>query len=165
MAEDINIIRLKSRAITKTPFHQSWQFRVEIEDYPHGADDFDLFVKDITYGPIEIETDALKIGFHTLTFPAGAAPVGISMTMRDHQDQRVYGFCNEWSDKIINDDGTVNLPSRYLKKWTRYAIMEDSSEKMVDVWEVFLTQVGDVSESRDEPGIMEFPVTLIQFYC
>lgn len=165
MAEDINIIRLKSRTLVKTPFHLSWQYRIEIDGYSKGADDFDLFVKDISYTPVEIETDPIPAGFHVITFPSGAQPVVVSMTMRDHQDRRVYNFCNEWAGKIINKDGTVNLPLEYIKKFTRYNILDDSTEVKTDTWEVFLTQIGEISESREEPGIMEFPITLMQFYC
>jgi hypothetical protein len=146
--------------LVKTPFQQSWQFRVEIEGF---TGDIDIYVKDISYGPIEIETEAEKAGMHTLTYPSGTAPVGISMTMRDNQDQRVYTFAKAWCKKIVNEDGTVNLPPDYTKNWKRYSIGADSSETLRDEWKVFLTQVGDITESKEEPGFLEFPVTLIQF--
>jgi len=161
MPEDFNQLRGLTRKLVKTNFQQSWQFRVEIDGFD--PQDLDIYIKDVTYGPIEIETEAEKAGMHTLTYPSGTAPVGISMTMRDNQDQRIYDFVNDWCGQIVNPDGTVKLPPDYVKKWKRYSIGADSSETLRDTWDVFLTQVGDITESKDEPGFLEFPVTLIQF--
>lgn len=152
-------MRLMALKLVDLPWQHAWQWKVEID----GLDEADVYVKDISFGPIEIETEPEKAGMHTLTFPSGTAPVGISMTMRDHQDQRVYEFLKAWAAKIVNPNGTVNLAKDFVKKWKRYSIDDSSAETLRDTWEVFLTQLGDISESKEEPGILEFPVTLVQF--
>ena len=160
IAKDFNNLRLIAKKLVKTPFQQSWQYRVQITGQP---EDFDIYVKDITYGPIEIETEAEKAGHTTITWPSGTAPVSISMTMRDHEDQRVRNFIAKLAAKVTNPDGTVNLPIDYLVDWQRFSLLSDNTEKETDSWKVYPTQLGDVTEAREEPGFLEFPVTLIQF--
>lgn len=163
MPEDFNKLKLITRRLVKTDFQQSWQFRVEIEGFSP-VKDFDIYIKDVSYGPIEIETEPEKVGMRVFTYPTGTAPVGISLTMRDHQNRAIYNFLADWAGKIVNPDGTVNLPPEYVKKWKRYSLF-DEGEALTDEWKVFLTQLGDITESKDEPGFLEFPVTLIQQAC
>jgi len=167
---DFNLQRLAMRKAVNTEFQRSWAYRIEIEEEPA---DFDLFVKDVSYGPIEITTDALKAGIQALQFPVSAEPVAISMTMRDHADQRIYNWASAWAGKVINPDGTINPPLHpekgYVRKWSRHQLRElapsegSFREESPREWGVFITQMGDISESRSEQGFLEFPVTFIQF--
>lgn len=165
--EDFNQHKLLVQKLVKTAFQHNWQYRVEIEKQPN---DFDIFVKDISYGPTEIGTEALSIGANRLTYPNSVEPVGISMTMRDHEDERIYNWFNEWAGTVANGDGTVNLPKHaqngYLRKWRRYQLQKASKgfkEDMTREWEVYPTQLGDITESRDDQGFLEFPIQFIQF--
>jgi hypothetical protein len=163
MAEDFNKRKLIARKMGKTDFKQSWQFRLEIEGQP---EDFDIYVKDITHGPTEIENDPTKAGGRTLTYPTGAAPVNLSMTVRDHQDERIAQWFDAWTAKVVNADGTLNLPygqDGYVKKVKRFRQDKDDAETLTNTWEMYPVQRGDVTESRDEPGMLEFPITFIQF--
>ena len=163
MAEDYNRLKIIARRLRETHFREPWQFRISVEGYPYDDDDFDLYVKEISYGPTEIETEAEQIGVKVLTFPSSAQPVTLSMTMRDHQDRRVSKWFNERVKKVVNDDGTVNLPADYVLKMRRFSLLEDNSEEETDLWEVVPTQLGDVTEERDGEGTLEFPITFIQF--
>ena len=156
-------MKIIARRLRETHFREPWQFRVSVEGYPHEDDDFDLYVKEISYGPTEIETEPEQVGMKIMTFPSSAQPVTIAMTMRDHQDRRVSKWFDERVGKIVNDDGTVNLPTDYLLKMRRFSLIEDGSEVETDVWEVLPTQLGDVTESKDGEGTLEFPITFIQF--
>lgn len=159
MREDFNQLRLKTRQLVRTPFQEGWQFRLDIDD-DNAPKDLDIYVKDITFSPIEIETEAIKVGMQTLTFPSGTAPVGLSMTMRDNQDRRIYDWFTEWSNKVVNDDGTVNLPSDYVRKAERINLVDD---RIQDTWFMFPTKLGDITESVDSQGFLEFPISFIQF--
>jgi hypothetical protein len=161
--EDFNKLRLIAKSLVETHFREPWQFRVEIDEYPYSKDDFDLYVKEISYGPIEIETDQEEVGIQTLTYPCGTAPVTISMTMRDHEDRRVSKWFGSLVGKVVNPDGTVNLPIDYCVNFTRYSLLHDNSEPETDKWHVYPTQLGDVTESKDGEGMLEFPITFIQF--
>jgi hypothetical protein len=162
MSEDTNKLRTIALRMLNTHWREPWQFRLEVEGYPH--DDWDLCVKDVTYGPNEIETEPEQIGAVVLTYPTSAQPVSISMTMRDQEDRRVYKFFESQAQKVINPDGTVNLPSDYLLKIRRFSLLHgETPEEETDVWKVFPTQLGDVTESKDGEGLLEFPITFIQF--
>lgn len=157
--EDFNRLRLTVKQLVDTPFQLSWEFRLDIDD-ENAPNDLDIYVKDITYGSIEIETETIKAGMQTLTFPSGTGPVGLSMTMRDNQDRRIYDWFAAWCGKMVNDDGTVNLPSEYIRKAERINLADD---KVQDTWFMFPTKMGDTTESVDSPGFLEFPISFIQF--
>lgn len=167
MATDFNRQRSLVNKLVNLSFQHSWAYRVEIEGQPQ---DFELFVKDISYGPIEISTKPLNIGVNRLTYPDGVEPVSISMTMRDHEDGRIFKWFNEWANKVVNGDGTVNPPLHpqrgYLKKWQRHQLRHDAHgfrEEASHNWLVYPTQLGDVTESYSEHGFLEFPISFIQF--
>ena len=85
------------------------------------------------------------------------------MTVRDHVDQRVSNWFSQRVAKMVNSDGTVNLPVDYLLKIRRFAIDSENKETRKEVWEVLPTQMGDITESKDGEGLLEFPITFIQF--
>lgn len=161
MSEDFNHLRTTALKILRTTFREPWQFRLEVEGYPH--DDFDLYVKDVTYGPTEIETEPENVGTQVLTYPSRANPVTITMTVRDHEDRRVSKWFESRVAKMINEDGTVNLPIDYVLQIRRLSMKHDGGEEETDVWEVIPTQLGDVTEAKDGEGLLEFPITFIQF--
>ena len=163
MPEDFNKLRLLARQLIHTDFRENWQFRVEIrESHPAAPSDFDLYVKDVTYDPIEVETDKEKIGPHTFVWPTGLAAVTVSMTMRDNVDQRIYKWFEGMVSIIVNKNGTINLSKDFKLKLTRYVIQPDLSEVESDTWECFPTKLGEVTESRAEAGHIEFPITFAQ---
>ena len=143
-------------------FRQSWQFKFVIPDAP---DDFDFYVKDVSYGPTEVETDPEKMGTTTMTitWPIGSGPVQLSMTMRDHEDGRIQNWFSELVENVLNDDGTVGLPDDYCFDVERYTVLQTGVEVLTDTWTMYPTQLGDITESRDEPGFCEFPITFVQF--
>jgi len=164
MPEDFNMLRMKVHTLVETDFKQAWAFRLDIDGQPS---DMDIYVKDITFGPTEITNDPVKIGGRILTYPTGAEPVSLSMTVRDHRDEKIATFFDDWAAEVVNADGTVNLPgikgSGYLRKAKRYALNEDGTDVLRNTWEVFPVQRGDVTESREDGMFLEFPMTFIQF--
>lgn len=159
--EDFNRLRIIAQELSKIPFKQSWQWRIDIDGAPA---DFDFYAKEITFGPIEIETEADKLGGKVITWPTGAAPVTISMTMRDHEDRRIYRWFEQAAARIfVGNTGLFNMPVDYLLTMRRYAIDSNGGETLSDQWQVYPTQLGDVTESREDPGFLEFPITFTQF--
>jgi hypothetical protein len=157
--EDLNQLRLITRRLAQIEFAESWQWRIEIDGAPG---EFDFFAKDVTYGPIEIETEAEKIGPKTFTIPTGAAPVSVSMTMKDTPERLIYNWFAEKTNKIFFGDGRVHMPIEYLLNFRRYSLTHHG-DKLTDEWQVIPTQLGDVTESREDPGFLEFPTTFVQF--
>jgi hypothetical protein len=160
--EDFASLRLIAKKAVHMAFRQAWQFKLVI---PQTPPDFDLFVKDISYGPTTVETAPEKYGIstHTITWPIGSGPVELAMTMRDHEDGRIKAWFEELTNKILHKDGTVGLPSEYLLDVTRYTILRDGQEVLTDTWKMLPTNLGDVTESREDPGFCEFPITFVQF--
>jgi len=157
--EDLNYRRLMVRSLVQTHFQEGWQFRLDIDD-PATPEDFEIYVKDISFGPIEIETEPFKAGMQTLTFPTGTGAVGLAMTMRDNQDRRIYDWFAAWCGQMVNDDGTVNLISEYVKKVERVNLATDEVQ---DTWFMFPIRMGDITEAVDAEGFAEFPISFIQF--
>jgi len=163
MAEDFNKLRGISKRLVENHFREPWQFRVEIDEYPYPTNDFDMYVREISYTPIEVETDVVKAGMQTLTYPSGTAPVTVTLMMRDHEDRRVSKWFTELIKKVVNSDGTVNLPADYCVNFRRYSLLEDNTEEETDKWLVYPTQLGEVTEATDGENLLEFPITFIQF--
>jgi len=168
MAEDFNRLKRISRRLVHAPFQHPWEFRLEISGMAEslsrrtdGVSDFDLLVKDISYGSITIETEVIKAGGITLTFPVGTEPVTMTMTIRDFKTRPFYRwFRDEWVPLVVNPDGTFNLPTQYLKKVSRISL---SDPKDIETWYMLPTKIGDVTESVEADGFLETPVTMIQF--
>ena len=90
----------------------------------------------------------------------------LSMTMRDHVDRRVSKWFDEWVGKIVNPDGTVNLPygaNGYVKKVKSYALKEDGSEELENTWGMYAETRGDVTMTVEGDGFLEFPCIFQQF--
>lgn len=170
MVDDFNKLRMISQRLVGAPFQEPWQWKVEIDGLPdnllnerNGVSTFDLLAKDISYCPIEIETEAIKAGAITLTFPSGTQPVIVTMTMRDLQDERLKKWFKSAANKVANDDGTFNLPygkDGYLLKMRRISLADPD---ILDEWLVFPQKLGDITESVESPGFLEFPISFIQF--
>ena len=175
MKEDFNQLRMKSKELVRTPFQHGFDWRIEIDGAPP---DFELYAKDFTYSPIEVQTETMNVGIQQLTWPNSAGPVGTLMTVRDNKDRRIY----KWFEKLVNGeeikdaegnvtgnrgmfniDGTVNLPSEYCFDFKRYSRSSEEGSEPTDTWKVYPLKIGDITESVDQPGLLEFPITFMQF--
>jgi len=163
MSEDLNKQRLIVKKLVRAEFKHAWEFRIEFDNQPK---DFDIFVKEITYGPTEISTEPENVGSRVITWPVRAEPVSLSMTVRDYIDERIGKWFDQLAGKVVNSDGTVNLPygdGGYVLKCRRYSLIENEDGSPSDEWEMYPTKRGDVTESIEEPGFLEYPVSFIQF--
>ncbi len=161
--EDFNALKMIVKKAVRKKYRMSYNFRLEFDDQP---EDFDFYVKDVTHGPTEISNEPMKIGSVTLTFPVSAEPVTISMTVMDDEDGRMSSWFDNWSGGVVFSDGTVALPygvNGFLRNVRRYSISTDGKESLMNSWAVFPVQRGDVTESREDSGVLEFPITFIQF--
>lgn len=171
--EDFNKRRLTAKALAHTYFLEPWQWRVSIDGMPQELLDkkdtnhplFELLAKEISYGPIELETEAVKAGAVVFTYPTAQSPTTVTLTMRDTNDRLIYDWISAWKELIINDNGTFNLPATYIKKMTLYKMLDDqgSSDLPHDIWEVYPQKMGDITQSVDGQGFVEFPVVFMQF--
>jgi len=150
------------KQLVETPFQQGWQFRVECDGQPS---DLDIYVKEITYGGTTIEYDTKVIGALAFTSPNNKTPPIITLTVRDHEDGRVLAFFQKKCDGVINKDGTVNLPAKYLIKLRLFRLMSDDSEKLDTEWEVSPASWGEITRDRTAPGeFVSFPMTFQTYH-
>lgn len=149
------------KQLVETPFQQGWQFRIEIDGAPR---DFDLFVKDVTYGVFTIEYEDKQIGSKTVSSPINKASGIVSMTVRDHDDGRIRLFMSKLADKVVNSDGTVNLSSSYLVKLRLYRLLANENEILEAEWKVSAAECGEINRSRtDINQFVSFPITFQKY--
>lgn len=160
---DPNIAAMKqiSKQMVQTKFKEGWQFRVEVEGAPA---DWDLYCKEISQTPIELEVEAKRVGAHYLSYLTGAQPVGLSLTMRDNEDGRIYNWFEEWVGEVVYPDGTWGLPIDYLRTLKIFARRQDGSEYLRQELRVQPLTIGEMTESVERSGsLLEFPVTVVEF--
>lgn len=147
--------------LVKKAFRQSWQFKLKIDGEPT---DFELYVKDITYGPTEVSTEPEQYGGQSFVWPTGLVGVELSMTLRDDENETVAKWIDSWASKVVNLDGTVNLVGEYAKKVERYSVaMDSAAETLMNTWYMYPIRRGDMTESYEEGGHLEFQATFAQF--
>lgn len=178
MAEDFNRLKMISKRLVHADFQMPWEFRLLVAGMPQslaqeigGVSHFDLLVKDISYGPTTIETEPLKAGSVTLTFPSGTEPTTLTLTLRDFRDRRFSKFFDAWAGKVTNGNGTFNLPysakqpdgtttGGYLRQVKRISLANPDD---VTTWWMYPTKQGDVTEALDGTGFLEVPYSMVQF--
>ena len=162
--EDFNQLRQTARKLMRTSFQPAWLFRLVV---PSAPDDFDLYVKDITFSHFDINVDDEMVGSATFSWPTAMQSLRVSMTVRDNVDQRVAKFLRSWAAEVVHTDGTVGLPygsSGYVRNVSIYTQTPNGTERLVCTREMYPIQCGEVSMSRDNTGEhMEMPVTFAQF--
>jgi hypothetical protein len=178
MKEDFNALYMISHMLVMAPFMEQWQWRVRIvppagietyglfaRDTDSGVTDFDLLAKGIDHDPVTIESEPVKAGAITFNFPTTAGPSTINLTMRDSLDDnglpRFYRFFKSLTDRVINSDGTVNLSKTYLLNLYLQSLAKDNPT--IEKYKVFAQKLGNFSASVDGEGLVEYPVTFMQF--
>lgn len=154
-------LRRVSKQLVETPFQQGWQYRVEIEGQPS---DFDIYGKDITYGAFSIEYESKEIGTQSIHNPTHKTAGLVTMTVRDHADGRIEKFFIAAASRVVNPDGTVNLPHEYLLKMNLYYLQEDGSEALAHEWEVSPAECGEISRSRSALNeFVSYPISFQKY--
>lgn len=161
--EDFNKLRQINKKLVKTEFVHEWDFRLKIEKQPA---DFDLYVKDLSYGAFETGTDEEKFGSATYTYPVTDQPVRISFTARDNYDLRIAKYIHGWAGMITGPDGTVGLPfgeKGYLRFCEIFHVKSNGEEVPLYKVRAYPIQFGDCTRSHENCAFMEMPVTLVAF--
>lgn len=166
--EDFNQLRTINKKLVRTEFVQEWNFRLEIEGQP---DEFDLYIKDISYNGFEYSADEEGYGSATYSWPTKELPTRMSFTARDNYDLRIAKFLHAWAGKVGTGKGTIGVPlgkDGYLKKVRNYHVKSSGEEIPLYDMLAYPLQLGDCTRSHDNGAFMEMPVTLVLFstlYC
>lgn len=137
-------------------FAQGWQWTVEVE----GFQDFQLFVKDISYQPITIETETKQIGGGVINKPTAYSLNTVSCTVRDTGDGKLKDWFTARAKRVINADGTGNAPVEYLMRIAIHNVHDDGTMSIADEYRVFPSGLGDIQRSRDAVSeFLSYPIT------
>lgn len=137
-----------------------------------------LFVTDVSYGPITITADAHKIGSAVVDQPNGTEPVELRLTTMDDESGTVRRWFDRLSSNVTRTNGTFGLPCSYLVNISiLHSFISDESEaywlgsqkdksKSTSAWkkQAFYRPVSLESDlSRKEDGLEEFTLVFHQF--
>ena len=159
--EDWNALRQLAHTLVHKDFVKSYQFRLDVTGQPA---ELDLYAKDISYGCFDVQTDEVQAGGIVYAYPTCDGTHRISMTLRDTQDQRVWTWLRDWMRLVVHADGTVGIPSEYVRTATLYNLADDGTETVWKAFELYPTQCGDVSRSREQGEFMDLPVVFTTFH-
>lgn len=163
MASDINMIRAMrqiSKRMVQTQYRKPHQWRIEMDEAPDG---WDLYVKELSQERYNIETDPFKVGAFMFSYPESMQPVSLSMSCYDNEDERMYQWFEKRVEKMVNKDGTWNLPSQYLLTCKIYRRLENGNEELRQHMRMLPVQLGSLTESLDSRELLEFPMTFVEF--
>ncbi|EIH4659340.1 phage tail protein [Escherichia coli] len=141
-------------------YAQGWQWTVEVD----GLSGFDMFVKDITYGSGNIETESKIIGSVEFSKPTHVTAGPVTMTVRDTEDGKIMNWFKERRSRVTNRDGTLNLPPDYLMNIRLYRVTQDGGKELEEEMRVFPTQLGEITRSRDQVSeFLSYPITFQKY--
>ena len=159
--EDFNTLRNTVHTLVHTPFLKAYQFRVSITGAPA---DIDLYAKDVSYGGFDVQVDEEQVGALTYAWPTGEGSHRLSMTLRETADNTIWNFVHDWMRIAVHSDGTVGVPADYVRTAHIYNVSDDGTETLWNSFDVFPTQCGEVSRSREAGDFMEVPVVFTAFH-
>lgn len=153
-----------SKAILKMAmrikYAQGWQWNVEID----GFSGLDMYVKDMTYGFGNIETESTMIGSVEFQKPTHATAGMMTLTVRDNEAREIRQWFMQRKSLVTNTDGTLNLPMQYLMNARIYSVSQDGEKTLLESVQVFPTQLGECSFARDMlTEFCTYPLTFMRY--
>lgn len=146
--------------VSKLLFAQGWQWAIEID----GMYGMDFFAKDITYGRYVVETEELKVGGGVIQVPTGRSAAPVTLMVRDTVDGMVQKWFDACQDKVVNADGTVNMPEDYTLNIRIYKVIVSGATLLETELKVFPIQRGETTRSRDQvTEFLTYPLTFAHF--
>lgn len=157
---------LKSLAkkLVHTNFQLGWQWVVEFSGAGiNPPPDFEIYAKSIEHGGATLEYEEKQIGANTINSPTHKTAGTVTLLIRDHEDGRCEKFFAQLIKRVVNDDGTVNLPSEYLFKMRLYRLMENDSKVLDKEWDVSMAEYGGFTRSVEEKSFVTYPAVFKKY--
>lgn len=167
---DYNVYAMANERLVETPFRQSAKFKIDIEGLSEklsgGSDrikEIDLYAKSWGYTPIEVTYEAWYVGHAPVQLPTTTESVGVAIVFREHEDGRVEEWLTEWTDKLAKAGGFFGIPAQEALDVS--IIPLDKSLEKVDrkTFLMLPQQVGEVVYDQENQGLLELPVTFMQY--
>ncbi|WP_312329839.1 phage tail protein [Atlantibacter hermannii] len=148
------------QAAMRIRYAQGWQWTVEADGMPG----LDMYAKDMTYGFGNIETESKIIGGCEFNKPTHRVAGNLTMTVRDNEKSDIYDWFKARSARVINNDGTLNLPPSYLLNVRIYDVSQDGQRSLKEEAQVIPTALGEITRSRDQVSeFLTFPLSFVRY--
>jgi len=173
------------QASLQTHFARKNLFLVSVEKAPEGLGAMgaavdgvgfgllNLFVLDVSYGPITITADAHKVGSAILDQPNGTEAIELRLTTMDDEKGSIRNWFSQLAGCVTNTDGTFGVPEDYLVQISilHSFVTEESPKKWLTktgekAWsqKAWFRPVSLESElSRKDDALEEFTLVFHQF--
>lgn len=144
-------LRSVAAKLMQTKFQQGWQWVVEFSGKGVSSPpDFEIYAKSIEHGGATIEYEEKQIGANQINSPIYKSVGEITLIIRDREDGVCEKFFETLANRVVNKDGTVNLPADYLFTMKMYRIMDDDSRVLDKTWTVSMGSYGGFVRSVEE---------------
>lgn len=151
------------RTAVLMPWQHGWMWSVEIED-PTAPENFDIYVKDVSFGAGSIDTDFIQIGSGGVAVPTFSNAGEITMTVRDNQSRLLDTWFDYRLSKVKNDDGTLNIPANYVFNIKLYTLNDVGVKTLYKTYPVYPIKKGDLNWSKENgASITSFPIIFQKF--
>jgi hypothetical protein len=139
--------------LVHTKFQMGWQWVLEFSGKGiNPPSDFEIYAKSVEHGGATLEYEEKQIGANTINSPTHKTAGTITLIIRDNEDGRCEKFFAELIKRVVNDDGTVNLPAEYLFSLRMYRLMDDDRKELYRDWMVSIAEYGSFTRSNEEVG-------------
>lgn len=148
-----------------TQYQHGWQWVIEFSGKGINApSDLELYAKSIEHGGATIEYEEKQIGANTINSPVHKTAGTITLIIRDNEDGRWEEFFKTLIKRVVNDDGTVNLPVDYLFNMRMYRLMSDDRKVLYRDWSVSMAEYGSFTRGNDAVGeFVSFPAVFKKY--
>jgi hypothetical protein len=148
------------QAAMRIRYAQGWQWTIEADGMPG----LDMYAKDVTYGFGNIETESKLIGAIEFNKPTHRVAGPLTMTVRDNENGQLYDWFKSRSARVINNDGTINLPPSYLLNIRIYRVTQDGQRQLEEEVQMIPTTLGEITRSRDQvTEFLSFPLSFVRY--
>ncbi len=148
------------QAAMRIRYAQGWQWTIEADGMPG----LEMYVKDVTYGFGNIETESKIIGAIEFNKPTHRVAGSITMTVRDNESAELYYWFKSRSKMVINNDGTINLPPSYLLNIRIYRVSQEGRKTLEEEAAVIPTTLGEITRSRDQvTEFLSYPMSFVKY--
>ncbi|WP_340615828.1 phage tail protein [Xenorhabdus entomophaga] len=159
LSDELRHAKSIAHSALRIRYAQGWQWAIEAD----GLNGLDMFVKDITYDSVTIETEAKQIGAVVFNKPTHREAGTITITVRDSEEGAIARWFDERADRVTNGDGTVNLPSQYAMGIRIYRVMQSGGIELESEFDVFPISRGETTRARDQvTEFLSYPLTFIK---
>lgn len=151
--------------LMQTKFQQGWQWVVEFSGKGvNPPPDFEIYAKSIEHGGFTIEYEEKQIGANQINSPLYKTVGEITLMIRDREDGVCEKFFEALAKRVVNNDGTVNLPAEYLFTMKMYRLMDNDSRVLDKTWTVSMGEYGGFTRTTEEVNsFVTFPAVFKKY--